>query len=476
MGVPELLEPCPVFFDGGRANHEGLELRSAIEKHCEHPNCVEASPTMERPKRASTTGHMSRFMVPKEALEHSSDEETLLPQDAKRSEEQVEPSPRRLVRPQGCQELSLDQRLEHGSSKFELDLPNVEAVVATPIDLDAEPRRATEDAEPSKPPELKIEKSVDLADVVDFKHDIFLSHLQVNAQNTVIAMNLFLRNAAPALKTFIDLEVNMNRNGGLQMALHDGVRRSRALLFFITDGIFKSEWCVQELRWARQMGRIIILVNETDPRHGGIDMKKAIAQAPADLKDVLRDKIAIPWYRQPEFRDVSVQRILETAEVQQHKDHTWAKRAEDVSTDLSSLMEGSQAHDKRVTATELICQNSLAMRVVFFFGGLYEFQNTGVDAMYVSLFNLSFWFCGGLCTPRPRVERPAALSMCHTRTRACHTRGPESTPHTGSPQRLPPTPRAYRTRTRACHRTAALPHHVVRASPLLSARLAPGQA
>jgi hypothetical protein len=103
----------------------------------------------------------------------------------------------------------------------------------------------------------------------DYTHDIFLSHLQRNAQNTVIAMNLFLRDAAPGVRTFIDLEVNMNKKGGLQNALRNGVRRSRALLFFITDGIFKSEWCCQELRWAREMGRTIILVNETDARHGG---------------------------------------------------------------------------------------------------------------------------------------------------------------------------------------------------------------
>ena len=122
-----------------------------------------------------------------------------------------------------------------------------------------------------------------------FTHDVFLSHLQRNAQNTVIAMNLFLRDAAPNIRTFIDLEVNMNKRGGLQEALRDGVRRSRALVFFITDGIFKSEWCCQELRWARDMGRIVVLVNETDPRHGGIDMKIAIKQAPDDLKQVLRD-------------------------------------------------------------------------------------------------------------------------------------------------------------------------------------------
>ena len=54
------------------------------------------------------------------------------------------------------------------------------------------------------------------------------------------------------------------------------------------------------------MNRIIVLVMETDKRHGAIDMKVAMSQCPDDLKHVLRENIAISWYRQPEFRDVSI--------------------------------------------------------------------------------------------------------------------------------------------------------------------------
>ena len=90
------------------------------------------------------------------------------------------------------------------------------------------------------------------------------------------------------------------------------------------------------------MGRTIILVNETDARHGGIDMKVAIKQAPDDLKQVLRDRIAIPWYRQPEFRDVSVQRILQAAEVKSLKDGKWAKTAMSAADELRDVMEDAQ--------------------------------------------------------------------------------------------------------------------------------------
>ena len=127
------------------------------------------------------------------------------------------------------------------------------------------------------------------------EYDMFLSHLQRNAQNTVIAMNLFLKEAHPSLRTFIDLEIDMAKRGGLSKTLHRSIRRTRALIFFITKGIFESEWCVQEMRWAVEMNKVIVLVLETDERHGGIDMKAAMNECPEDLQHVLRENIAIPW-------------------------------------------------------------------------------------------------------------------------------------------------------------------------------------
>jgi hypothetical protein len=78
---------------------------------------------------------------------------------------------------------------------------------------------------------------------------------------------------------------------------------------------------------------------------------------------------------------VSVQRILQVAEVKSQKDSSWAKTASDASTDIKLLMEDAQER-RRVTAVDVICQKSNAMRIVLFLGGLYEFPNRGIDAMY----------------------------------------------------------------------------------------------
>lgn len=87
----------------------------------------------------------------------------------------------------------------------------------------------------------------------------------------------------------------------------------KAFLFFITDGILGSIWCAQELRWAVEYGKNIVLVRETDERHGGLEMKDFFEQVPEDLLPVFKNNIAIPWYREKGFRGVSVHTILKRA-------------------------------------------------------------------------------------------------------------------------------------------------------------------
>ena len=101
-----------------------------------------------------------------------------------------------------------------------------DALLAGPRSDEAEGRADVEEGkEPVVLQNLDPEPAaaVSLADMADldegYTNDIFLSHLQRNAQNTVIAMNLFLRDAAPNIRTFIDLEVNMNKKGGLTTIL-----------------------------------------------------------------------------------------------------------------------------------------------------------------------------------------------------------------------------------------------------------------
>jgi len=175
--------------------------------------------------------------------------------------------------------------------------------------------------------------------------------------------------------------------------LCEGVRTSRNFVFFITDGILESQWCLQELKWAVEMDKNIVLVRETDGRHGGIGMNEFFTQVPPELIHVFRENIAIPWYREPAFRSVSVSSILKACELGDPMSQDVAK--------LNALMAKLQRIHRRaevdITCIDVIDSYSWAMKVVFFIGGFAQFKSPVATKVYVAVFNLSFWCCGLMC-------------------------------------------------------------------------------
>jgi len=230
--------------------------------------------------------------------------------------------------------------------------------------------------------------------------DIFLSHLQRNGQDAIIAMQLYLKQAKPGIRTFIDLEVDMQ--GDLSKTLHDAVQNCSAFLFFITDGILDSKWCAQEIRWAVQFQKNIILVRETDERHGGISMKDFFKQVPQDLMETFQNIIAIPWYREPAYRDVSIKSILKAAQLgdllaegMQHLSSDDRKHLCITRQQLELLATARPCLN--MNAFEIISQKSLAFKIVFFMGGFWQPRAMCLNRIYVIIFNVSFWLCGVLC-------------------------------------------------------------------------------
>mmetsp|Transcript_11271 Transcript_11271/g.25669 ORF Transcript_11271/g.25669 Transcript_11271/m.25669 type:complete len:706 (+) Transcript_11271:148-2265(+) len=225
----------------------------------------------------------------------------------------------------------------------------------------------------------------------DEKYDLFLSHLQRNGQDAIISMQMFLQQAQPSIKIFIDLDVDMR--GDLSGTLEEGVKKCGAFIFFITDGILKSEWCMRELRWAVQYDKNIVLVRETDERHGGIEMNMFLQQVPADLLHVFKNHIAIPWYRQPAFRSVSIKSILQAAALEDN----YTKDIKRLLKTKTALLDTFKGSENPTTCVEMIEQASWAMRCVFFFGGLTQFKNRTANRLYVLIFSSCFWTCGSLC-------------------------------------------------------------------------------
>ena len=117
--------------------------------------------------------------------------------------------------------------------------------------------------------------------------------------------NLLLLYAMPGSTFWIDTEQDPTEKGMLH-----GVRHCKNFLLYLTEGITESMWCQKEIRWAIEFKKNIILVGETDPRHGKIEIGELIQKTPEDIQILFKHHVVIPWQRDAEFRKVAMEKIV----------------------------------------------------------------------------------------------------------------------------------------------------------------------
>ncbi|GFR49547.1 hypothetical protein Agub_g11591 [Astrephomene gubernaculifera] len=139
--------------------------------------------------------------------------------------------------------------------------------------------------------------------------DVFLSHYQGNAGNTVMSLKALLESASPGLRCWLDKDEDATEAG-----MRRGVAGSRHYLLFLTQGVLTRPFVQLEAREALALGKPVILVHETDPRFGAAPgFNDYVSEAPPDLKPIFNLANSIPWYREEEFRLVSIKKILQAA-------------------------------------------------------------------------------------------------------------------------------------------------------------------
>ncbi|CAE8644949.1 unnamed protein product [Polarella glacialis] len=140
--------------------------------------------------------------------------------------------------------------------------------------------------------------------------DFFLSHKQSNAQDTVQNLMMILTARLPGVSFWLDVEQDPTEKG-----MRHGVQNSKDVLIYLTTGLVESKYCQMEMRWALEFEKNIILVMETDERHGKPSIDTLITSCPPDLKHIFAENVIIPWYRDPEFREISVEKIIRARSV-----------------------------------------------------------------------------------------------------------------------------------------------------------------
>ena len=74
--------------------------------------------------------------------------------------------------------------------------------------------------------------------------------------------------------------------------MREGVRCSQTIVVLLTRDTLIREWCIQEIRWALQHRKNIVLVYVTDARHGGVA---------GGFSDYYRPQIKLAFPAEPDF-------------------------------------------------------------------------------------------------------------------------------------------------------------------------------
>ncbi|CAE8594305.1 unnamed protein product [Polarella glacialis] len=114
----------------------------------------------------------------------------------------------------------------------------------------------------------------------------------------------------PGVSFWLDVEQDPTEKG-----MRHGVQNSKDVLIYLTTGLIESKYCQMEMRWALEFEKNIILVVETDERHGKPSIEILIEMCPPDLKHIFANNVIIPWYRDPEFRGINVEKIIRARSV-----------------------------------------------------------------------------------------------------------------------------------------------------------------
>ena len=66
----------------------------------------------------------------------------------------------------------------------------------------------------------------------------------------------------------------------------------------------RSRNCLRELRRAVEAKKRIVLVNETDPQHGAVNMATHRRDCPEELRHIIDEHPIVPYYRVKEYSQV----------------------------------------------------------------------------------------------------------------------------------------------------------------------------
>lgn len=94
-------------------------------------------------------------------------------------------------------------------------------------------------------------------------------------------------------------------------AMHAGVKGSKVFLLFLSEGVLTRPFCLFEISTALDCQKSIMLMHESDTRHGAFDFSgDEVKHAPGDIADLMLTRESLPWRRRRFEQDAIMNELV----------------------------------------------------------------------------------------------------------------------------------------------------------------------
>merc|ERR1712151_270487 len=105
-----------------------------------------------------------------------------------------------------------------------------------------------------------------------------------------------------------------------------GVRCSQLFLLFLSQGALQRPFVQMQIRESMAHRKIILLLHEEDASRGAFNFTKELAEAPEDIRELVKSIESLPWRRRRHERDAVLKEIIARARVAEPRDSTTSDR------------------------------------------------------------------------------------------------------------------------------------------------------
>eukprot|EP00937_MAST-01D_sp_MAST-1D-sp2_P001199 g1199.t1 len=129
-----------------------------------------------------------------------------------------------------------------------------------------------------------------MLDGVVEEYHAFISHSQQDGGDQVANLKKELEKYISTINIFTDVAAGKQEKALAEKSqLYGAIERSEVFLVFLTRTFFTRKWCVKEFQEASARGKHIVLVLDTDQRHGGMAVDEFVEYATTQRERSLGD-------------------------------------------------------------------------------------------------------------------------------------------------------------------------------------------